>query len=34
MKKHSNLITIISGVFLLIFGVALLLGFNPAALFL
>ncbi len=34
MKKNANLITIISGVLLLIFGVALLLGFNPAALFL
>lgn len=34
MKKNANLITIISGVLLLAFGVALLLGFNPAALFL
>ncbi len=34
MKKNANLITIISGVLLLVFGVALLLGFNPAALFL
>lgn len=34
MKKHSNLITITSGVFLLAFGLALLLGFNPAMLFL
>src|SRR5690554_2434620 len=29
MKKNANLITIISGVLLLAFGVALLLGFNP-----
>jgi cytochrome c-type biogenesis protein len=34
IKKHSKLITIISGLFLLVFGVALTLGFNPAALFL
>lgn len=34
IKKHSKLITIISGIFLLVFGVALTMGFNPAALFL
>ncbi|MBJ2356275.1 MAG: cytochrome c biogenesis protein CcdA [Sphaerochaeta sp.] len=34
IKKHSKLITIISGLFLLAFGIALTLGFNPAALFL
>ena len=34
IKKHAKLITIISGLFLLVFGVALTLGFNPAALFL
>ena len=34
IKKHSKIITIISGLFLLVFGVALTLGFNPAALFL
>ncbi|ADY13007.1 cytochrome c biogenesis CcdA family protein [Sphaerochaeta globosa] len=34
IKKHAKLITIISGLFLLAFGVALTLGFNPAALFL
>ncbi|NCC65532.1 MAG: cytochrome c biogenesis protein CcdA [Spirochaetia bacterium] len=34
IKKHAKLITILSGVFLLVFGIALALGFNPAALFL
>jgi len=34
IKKHAKLITIISGLFLLVFGVVLTLGFNPAALFL
>ena len=34
IKKHAKLITILSGLFLLAFGVALVLGFNPAALFL
>ncbi|MBZ4673798.1 MAG: cytochrome c biosis protein transrane region [Spirochaeta sp.] len=34
IKKHSKLITIISGFFLLAFGIVLTLGFNPAALFL
>ncbi len=34
IKKHAKLITIISGLFLLAFGIALALGFNPAALFL
>ncbi|MFA5570641.1 MAG: cytochrome c biogenesis CcdA family protein [Sphaerochaetaceae bacterium] len=34
MKKHSQLISIISGLLLIVFGVALVLGFNPAALFL
>ncbi|MDT4763380.1 cytochrome c biogenesis protein CcdA [Sphaerochaeta sp. PS] len=34
IKKHANVISIISGLFLLAFGIALVLGFNPAALFL
>lgn len=34
IKKHGNLISIISGLLLLAFGLALVLGFNPAALFL
>lgn len=34
IKKHSKAITIITGLFLLAFGIALTLGFNPAALFL
>ncbi len=33
IKKHSKLISILSGLFLLVFGIALTLGFNPAALF-
>lgn len=34
IKKHAKLITIISGLFLLAFGIALVIGYNPAALFL
>ncbi|MFA5448171.1 MAG: cytochrome c biogenesis protein CcdA [Sphaerochaeta sp.] len=34
IKKHGKIITIVSGLFLLVFGIALVLGFNPAALFL
>lgn len=34
IKKHSFIITIVSSVLLIAFGVALVLGFNPAALFL
>jgi cytochrome c-type biogenesis protein len=34
IKKHGKIITIVSGLFLLAFGLALVLGFNPAALFL
>ncbi len=34
IKRHGKIITIASGLFLLAFGIALVLGFNPAALFL
>lgn len=34
IKSHGKLITIVSGLLLLAFGIALVLGFNPAALFL
>jgi len=34
IKKHSNAISVVSGVILLAFGISLVLGFNPAALFL
>ncbi|MDD3904100.1 MAG: cytochrome c biogenesis protein CcdA [Sphaerochaeta sp.] len=34
IKNHAKAISIISGVLLLVFGLALVLGFNPAALFL
>ncbi len=34
IKKHGKIITIVSGLVLLVFGIALVLGFNPAALFL
>ena len=34
IKKHGKLISIVSGILLLAFGIALVLGFNPAALFL
>jgi cytochrome c-type biogenesis protein len=34
IKKHSKVISLVSGLFLLAFGIVLVLGFNPAALFL
>ncbi|MCK9547224.1 MAG: cytochrome c biogenesis protein CcdA [Sphaerochaeta sp.] len=34
IKRHGKIITIASGLFLLAFGIALVFGFNPAALFL
>jgi len=34
IKQHGKLISIASGLFLMAFGIALVLGFNPAALFL
>lgn len=34
IKKHFKVISLVSGLFLLAFGIALVLGFNPAALFL
>lgn len=34
IKKHSKIISIVSGIILLVFGISLVLGFNPAALFL
>ena len=34
IKQHGKIISIASGIFLMAFGIALVLGFNPAALFL
>ena len=34
IKKHSKVISVVSGIILLAFGISLVLGFNPAALFL
>lgn len=34
IKKHAKLISVISGLLLLVFGIALIFGYNPAALFL
>lgn len=34
IKRHGKIISIASGIFLMAFGIALVLGFNPAALFL